>query len=81
MLAIPAKYRSAESFSSGLALVEPEEEEDPGDSYYIDGKGSKVLAPEGALWSFSDGLTVSMNEGDMKYMDRRGRVIAPYETK
>src|ERR1700690_3273783 len=78
-LGIAAEYNQAEAFSGGLALVASDQEEDP---YYIDSKGRKALLPGPvALWPFSDGLTIIEHEGEMQYIDRSGKVIAPYQTK
>jgi len=75
--AIRPKYSITGAFSEGLALVWPEDEEG---GYYIDKTGKKALVlglwPQ---WSFSDGLTVAGREGERKYVDRQGRVVAPYE--
>jgi len=74
---IPPKYQEATPFSEGLAWVSPENEED---DYYIDRRGRRVLTPKlpGGR-PFRDGLTIVGNPGDQKYVDREGRVVAPYE--
>ena len=33
------------------------------------------------MWPFSDGLTVAGMFGEQKYIDHRGRVIAPYDVE
>lgn len=75
--AIQARYSETNPFSEGLALVWPRDEEN---GYYIDKTGRKALTlslwPQ---WSFSDGLTVAGKEGERKYVDRKGKVVAPYE--
>lgn len=70
---LPPIYDDAHQFSCGLALVTSDDEED---EYYIDKSGRKAFVSKlPAEWWFSDGLTVS----DDKYIDRRGRIVAPYE--
>jgi hypothetical protein len=76
--AISPKFSKAAPFSDGFALVEDDEEEYP---YFIDKRGRPVLKLKvWALWSFSDGLTVvDDNEHKRNYIDRDGKIIAPYE--
>jgi len=78
---IAPKYSQAEAFSEGLALVWPQDEpEDEEDAYYIDKAGRKALVVKLSLSGpFSDGLTVAGKLGERKYVDRNGRIVAPYE--
>lgn len=75
--AIQPRYSETNPFSEGLALVWPMDDEN---GYYIDKAGRKALTlglwPQ---WSFSDGLTVAGKEGERKYVDRKGRIVASYE--
>jgi hypothetical protein len=76
---IPAKFSSTMAFSEGLALVSLEENDE---AYYIDKRGNKALTLDlTAMWSFSDGLTVAGFRGEQKYVDKTGRVVAPYERR
>ena len=76
---VPPRYSEVQAFSEGIALVWSN---DQPDGYYIDKKGTRILAPAiPAQWPFSDGLTVAGTEGERKYLDRDGRIVAPYETK
>jgi hypothetical protein len=76
-VAIQAKYSETNPFSEGLALVWPKDEEN---GYYIDKAGKKALTLSlGPQWSFSDGLTVAGKEGERKYVDRKGKIVAAYE--
>jgi hypothetical protein len=74
---IRPRYSETNPFSEGLALVWPRNQEN---GYYIDKTGRKALNlglwPQ---WSFSDGLTVAGKEGERKYVDRKGKIIAAYE--
>ena len=74
---IPERYLETNPFSGGLALVWPNSGDE---SYYIDKTGRKALSLRlGAQWSFSDGLTVAGKEGERKYVDRKGKIVAAYE--
>jgi hypothetical protein len=76
--AIPPVYSETDAFSDGLALVWRTDEDR---ASYIDRVGKRVLTPANpALWSFSDGLTIVGSCGEQKYIDKRGRVIADYDT-
>lgn len=75
--AISPVYSETNAFSGGLALVWPVDGER---GYYIDQRGKRTLIPKlRAQWSFSDGFTVVGSQGSRQYMDRRGRIVAPYE--
>jgi hypothetical protein len=77
VLAISPKYSRTDAFSDGLALVWPDDEEG---GYYIDRTGKKALIIElWPQWSFSDGLTVAGQPGERKYVNREGKIVAPYE--
>jgi hypothetical protein len=69
---IPARFTQAWDFSDGLAAVCSDE------CYYIDRSGSAVLKNFHAWWPFSDGLTVIGLQDPQVYIDKKGRVIAPY---
>jgi hypothetical protein len=69
---IPARFTQAWDFSDGLAAVCSDE------CFYIDRSGSAVLKNFHAWWPFSDGLTVIGLRDPQVYIDKKGRVIAPY---
>ena len=75
--AIQPRYSEATPFLNGLALVWSVDEEV---GFYINKAGTKALtlalSPQ---WSFSDGLTIAGTQGERKYVDRRGHIVAPYE--
>jgi hypothetical protein len=76
-LVISPKYSSSSAFSEGFALVLSD---DADDMYYVDRSGNKALVLDlPPQWPFSDGLTVAGYAGEQKYVDRRGRIVAPYE--
>ena len=76
-MAIASTYYQVNPFSEGFALVWPEGE---AGGYYVDRTGKKALVIKlWPQWSFSDGLTVAGQEGEQKYVDRRGEIVAPYE--
>jgi hypothetical protein len=75
--AIPPNYYEASPFSDGLALVWPD---DGTEGYYIDRTGRRaVVIPLGPYWPFSDGLTVAGQQGRRKYVNKKGKIVAPYE--
>jgi len=69
-MVIPAIYKQAWDFSEGLAAVCLSDES----CFYIDRSGSPELKQFRAWWPFTDGLAVIGQD----YIDKRGRVIAPY---
>lgn len=71
---IPPKFAQAFDFSEGLATACSDE------CYYVDRSGSPVLKRFHAWWPFSDGLTVIGIRERQFYIDKKGRVIAPYAT-
>jgi hypothetical protein len=71
-MVIPAVYTQVWDFSEGLAAVCSE------GCFYIDRTGTPVIRKYGAWWPFSDGLTVIGSYPPQSYIDRTGRVIAPY---
>jgi len=74
---MPPIYDDAQPFSCGLALVTGDDEED---EYYIDKSGRKALVPKlPAEWWFSDGLAIVGTPDEREYIDRRDRIVAPYE--
>jgi hypothetical protein len=46
---------------------------------YIDKTGRIAFQQKGGRWAFSDGLTVAGESGKRVYVDKTGKVIAPYE--
>jgi hypothetical protein len=75
--AVPPIFESAYGFSEGLAVVWSNPVPGP---YFVNKKGQTVFRSK--LWtpfSFSDGLTVAGTEGKRVYLDRSGKVIAPYD--
>lgn len=72
---IPAQFDQAWDFSYGLAAVCSDE------CFYIDHSGSAVLKNFYASWSFSDGLAVIRFHDPQVYIDKNGRVIAPYSNE
>ena len=74
-VAVPARFSEAWDFSDGLAVVCDD------DCVYIDHSGSPVpaLSKMDASWPFSDGLAVLGMMPPQAYIDKRGRVIAPYD--
>ena len=76
-MAIPARFNEAWDFSEGLAVACDD------DCVYIDQSGSPVprlskLKDKGVWWPFSDGLAVLGMRAPQVYVDKKGRVIAPY---
>jgi len=71
-MVIPAIYTQVWDFSEGLAAVCADE------CFYIDQSGSPVLKNFRAWWPFTDGLAVIGFRPPQDYIDKRGRVIAPY---
>lgn len=69
---IPARFEQAWDFSDGLAAVCSDE------CVYIDRSGSAVLKNFHAWWPFSDWLAVIGLQDPQVYIDKKGRVIAPY---
>src|SRR5215831_16858747 len=75
-LTIPPQFRSAQSFSDGLAAVQTETD---GNWGYID-KTGKVVIPPGFVTAeyFSEGLArVQTHEGKNVYVDKTGKVTTP----
>jgi hypothetical protein len=73
-MVISLVYQQAGDFSDGLATVVKEQ------WMYIDRSGKQVLKGRGGHWPFSDGLAViGLPPGPQLYIDKRGRVVAPYE--
>src|SRR5262249_42922607 len=76
-MVIGPKYETAGDFSEGLAVVSGEDEDD---WTYIDRAGKAVFRTDkDASWGFSDGLTIVGRYPTRVYIDRKGRVIGPYE--
>ena len=73
-MVITPQFRSGGDFSEGLAPVLMDDKWG-----YIDQTGQKVLQLGRARWGFSDGLTIVGDYPNRVYMDKQGRVIAPYE--
>ncbi len=71
-MVIPAIYTQVWDFSEGLAAVCADE------CCYIDRSGSPALKNFRAWWPFKDGLAVIGFHPPQDYVDKRGRVIAPY---
>jgi hypothetical protein len=71
-MVIPARFTRAQDFSDGLAAVCSDK------CFYIDQSGSAVLTTVHAFWPFSDGLAVKGLGDRQVYIDKKGRVIAPY---
>jgi hypothetical protein len=69
---IAPKFMEAFDFSDGLAAACSDE------CVYIDRSGSAVLTDFDAYWPFSDGLAVVGDRDSQVYIDKKGRVIAPY---
>ncbi len=80
---VPVRFTKTLDFAEGLALVwdgEGGDEDADLEPYFIDRTGKKVLQlGMSAFWPFSDGLTVIGTPGEQKYVDRRGKVVAPYD--
>jgi hypothetical protein len=73
MIILP-KFSQAWDFSDGLAAACSDE------CVYIDRSGDAVLAHVSAWWPFSDGLAVIGMYAPQVYIDKKGRVIAPYSS-
>lgn len=73
---IAPRYDEAWDFLEGLAAVSSDDEDG---FIYIDRTGKKRLNPNGSYWPFADGLTVAGEKGKRVYVDKTGKVIAPYE--
>ena len=69
---IPPKFTEAFDFSDGLAAACVDE------CVYIDHSGFAVLKDLDARWPFSDGLAAIGIRHPQVYVDKKGRVIAPY---
>jgi hypothetical protein len=72
---IAPRFSEAWDFSDGLAAVSSDDDW----FAHIDRTGKKRLTLDGGSWSFSDGLTVAGEIGTRVYVDKTGKVIAPYE--
>ncbi|MGC4054699.1 MAG: WG repeat-containing protein [Paludibaculum sp.] len=73
-MTIPARFEQAWDFSEGLAPVCSD------GCFYIDRTGSRVLKSYQAWWPFSDGLAVIGLREPQVYIDKKGRVVAPYSS-
>jgi hypothetical protein len=73
-MVIPPRFDEASDFSDGLASV------CSGECVYIDRSGLEVLTDFHAWWPFSDGLAVVGFSASQVYIDKKGRVIAPYSS-
>jgi hypothetical protein len=71
---IPPTFSQAWDFSEGLAAVCSDE------CFYVDRMGSAVLTDFRAWWPFSDGLAVIGFYAPQVYIDKKGKVIAPYSS-
>lgn len=71
---IPPRFSQAWDFSDGLAAACSDE------CVYIDRSGDAALAHVNAWWPFSDGLAVIGMYAPQVYIDKKGRVIAPYSS-
>ncbi len=74
---VPPIFESAYGFSEGLAVVWSNPIPGP---YFVNKKGQTVFRSN--LWtpfSFSDGLTVAGTEGTRVYLNRSGKIVAPYD--
>jgi hypothetical protein len=71
---IPPRFDQAWDFSDGLAAV------CSGECFYIERSGAVVLKDFRAWWPFSDGLAVIGFYAPQVYIDKKGRVIAPYSS-
>jgi hypothetical protein len=72
---IAPAYSHALSFSEGLAEVFADED---GGWFHMDRTGSRLLNPKSAGLGFSDGLTIAVDKDELVYVDKTGKVIAPY---
>ena len=74
---IEPRYSQAIEFSDGLALVWTDDVEG---GFYIDKTGKDAFDIKlWKQWPFSDGLTVAGESGKRVYLNKRGKVVAPYE--
>jgi len=73
-MVIPAEFTQVWDFSDGLAVACSDE------CVYIDRSGTAVLKDSRAYWPFSDGLAIVGSYDSQVYIDKKGRVIAPYES-
>jgi len=73
-MVIPAKFTQAWDFSDGVAAVCADV------CVYIDRSGSAVVKDSRAYWPFFDGLAVVGSHDSQVYIDKKGRVIAPYDS-
>jgi len=73
-MVIPARSSQAWDFSEGLTAVCSDE------CFYVDRSGTAVLKNFRAWWPFSDGLAVIGFQDSQVYINRQGRVIAPYSS-
>jgi hypothetical protein len=77
VFAIPPKFASARPFSEGFAVVFSD---DILGSYYIDKKGQFAFAGgKPPAWPFVDGLALVGRKKGLVYLNRDGRIVAPYE--
>lgn len=74
-IVIRPQFREGWDFSEGLAPVWKDDDL----CEYIDKTGKVVLKLKDARWGFSDGLTVVGEYPNRVYLDKKGRVVAPYE--
>jgi hypothetical protein len=75
---IPPRYSQTSCFSEGMALVWSDEEDN---GYYIDKVGKRALTLRlRTQWPFVGGLTIAGDQGELKYVDRTGRIVAPFES-
>jgi hypothetical protein len=57
----------------------PSDDDAPPQSAYIDRHGQKVLTLKGGRWPFSDGLTIAGEDEKRVYVNKLGKIVAPYE--
>ena len=75
-MVIAPQFSTGWDFSEGLASIYNDKNREFG---YIDQSGKIVLRLGRARWGFSDGLTIVGESPNRVYMDKQGKVIAPYE--
>jgi WG containing repeat len=74
---IQPRFSQAVEFSDGLALVWLDDVEG---GFYIDKTGNNAMNIKlWKQWPFSDGLTVAGESGKRVYVNKKGKVVAPYE--
>jgi WG containing repeat len=72
---IPPSFESLSEFSEGFAVARRGRE-----TFFVDRAGTRVqITKLPAAWGFRDGLAIAGLPGKRVYIDRSGKIVAPFE--